>query len=104
MPAPSATARPPPPAITPVPGDAGRNSTRAPSYSPITSCGIVFSFNETFSIDLRENTIRSEEHTSELQSRSDLVCRLLLEKKTIIYTRFPCSLSPHHDCSLIQLP
>src|SRR2546428_7223218 len=26
-------------------------------------------------------THRSEEHTSELQSRSDLVCRLLLEKK-----------------------
>src|SRR5690349_23491946 len=26
-------------------------------------------------------TIRSEEHTSELQSRRDLVCRLLLEKK-----------------------
>src|SRR5438034_6532956 len=26
--------------------------------------------------------IRSEEHTSELQSHSDLVCRLLLEKKT----------------------
>src|SRR2546421_5079471 len=27
------------------------------------------------------NEARSEEHTSELQSRSDLVCRLLLEKK-----------------------
>src|SRR5438034_8981191 len=27
---------------------------------------------------------RSEEHTSELQSHSDLVCRLLLEKKTAI--------------------
>src|SRR5438034_2424896 len=27
------------------------------------------------------NTARSEEHTSELQSHSDLVCRLLLEKK-----------------------
>src|SRR2546421_7813996 len=27
--------------------------------------------------------MRSEEHTSELQSRSDLVCRLLLEKKKI---------------------
>src|SRR4030095_17213086 len=27
-------------------------------------------------------TYRSEEHTSELQSHSDLVCRLLLEKKT----------------------
>src|SRR5207247_7693165 len=26
-------------------------------------------------------TMRSEEHTSELQSRVDLVCRLLLEKK-----------------------
>src|SRR5206468_11118708 len=29
----------------------------------------------------REAAARSEEHTSELQSRSDLVCRLLLEKK-----------------------
>src|SRR5699024_11672727 len=30
---------------------------------------------------LSELKIRSEEHTSELQSRFDLVCRLLLEKK-----------------------
>src|SRR2546428_6233310 len=30
---------------------------------------------------------RSEEHTSELQSRSDLVCRLLLEKKKISAAR-----------------
>src|SRR2546421_6702084 len=30
---------------------------------------------------LGELNERSEEHTSELQSRSDLVCRLLLEKK-----------------------
>src|SRR5947209_10563373 len=29
----------------------------------------------------KPNTIRSEEHTSELQSRQYLVCRLLLEKK-----------------------
>src|SRR2546428_8647543 len=29
----------------------------------------------------KERATRSEEHTSELQSRSDLVCRLLLEKK-----------------------
>src|SRR5206468_11082291 len=29
----------------------------------------------------RAHRVRSEEHTSELQSRSDLVCRLLLEKK-----------------------
>src|SRR5438034_8574216 len=30
---------------------------------------------------LRVIRLRSEEHTSELQSHSDLVCRLLLEKK-----------------------
>src|SRR5438270_10173532 len=29
----------------------------------------------------QESTERSEEHTSELQSQSNLVCRLLLEKK-----------------------
>src|SRR5690349_24018220 len=29
----------------------------------------------------RDGDARSEEHTSELQSRRDLVCRLLLEKK-----------------------
>src|SRR5699024_11787234 len=29
--------------------------------------------------------LRSEEHTSELQSRFDLVCRLLLEKKNMIF-------------------
>src|SRR5437773_4699875 len=33
------------------------------------------------------DTIRSEEHTSELQSHHDLVCRLLLEKKKIINDR-----------------
>src|SRR5690349_22474137 len=31
--------------------------------------------------DIIDVTTRSEEHTSELQSRRDLVCRLLLEKK-----------------------
>src|SRR2546428_8433373 len=30
---------------------------------------------------VRQGLDRSEEHTSELQSRSDIVCRLLLEKK-----------------------
>src|SRR5690606_40508345 len=38
-----------------------------------------------------ENAARSEEHTSELQSRENLVCRLLLEKKneaTTINTHF----------------
>src|SRR2546428_1787683 len=39
----------------------------APAYSRLTHASA--------------RTSRSEEHTSELQSRSDLVCRLLLEKK-----------------------
>src|SRR5699024_11746143 len=34
-----------------------------------------------FSRNFRNEGMRSEEHTSELQSRFDLVCRLLLEKK-----------------------
>src|SRR5256885_4023857 len=34
--------------------------------------------------DLRAGNLRSEEHTSELQSPCNLVCRLLLEKKKTI--------------------
>src|SRR5690554_6628173 len=37
--------------------------------------------NETRSMRTKEEANRSEEHTSELQSRPHLVCRLLLEKK-----------------------
>src|SRR2546429_5813289 len=37
----------------------------------------------------REGIARSEEHTSELQSRLHLVCRLLLEKKQV-HTAIPC--------------
>ena len=33
------------------------------------------------SLGVSANVFRSEEHTSELQSRTNLVCRLLLEKK-----------------------
>src|SRR5207249_9744273 len=36
---------------------------------------------QTQALQTRDLEIRSEEHTSELQSRFDLVCRLLLEKK-----------------------
>src|SRR5256885_17203252 len=36
--------------------------------------------------DLRHLFVRSEEHTSELQSPCNLVCRLLLEKKNIHIT------------------
>src|SRR5260221_1248937 len=36
--------------------------------------------------DQQFNLHRSEEHTSELQSHSDLVCRLLLEKKQLLFS------------------
>src|SRR5438874_12138328 len=54
---------------------------------PSTSCQFVliprsFSSESTMTMSpARPVDSRSEEHTSELQSRRDLVCRLLLEKK-----------------------
>src|SRR5206468_10419488 len=42
--------------------------------APITQLGRLFYLTKS-------GANRSEEHTSELQSRSDIVCRLLLEKK-----------------------
>src|SRR2546430_11660243 len=44
----------------------------------------------------RMQHVRSEEHTSELQSQSNLVCRLLLEKKKTIYRHTPRP--PHPIC------
>src|SRR5699024_12670669 len=44
----------------------------------IVTAAVYRGFN---SMLLPKNNISSEEHTSELQSRFDLVCRLLLEKK-----------------------
>src|SRR5438034_3623920 len=56
----------------------------APAYDPNTPGFVIvkvprwISSGESFLVRARS---RSEEHTSELQSHSDLVCRLLLEKK-----------------------
>src|SRR5690606_40682752 len=41
-------------------------------------------------------TVRSEEHTSELQSRENLVCRLLLEKKKT--NSLYCDATQHRAC------
>src|SRR2546428_8380960 len=57
---------------------------------------------DRLTFDVREGEIfgflgsngRSEEHTSELQSRSDLVCRLLLEKKKKLI---------HHGTQILDL-
>src|SRR2546430_8380695 len=44
---------------------------------------------------------RSEEHTSELQSQSNLVCRLLLEKKNKKKLRTPAQ---HYDRTYVKRP
>src|SRR5206468_13031636 len=55
--------------------------------SSVVEQAYVFRVTRGANLDLDEDqapsllAARSEEHTSELQSRSDLVCRLLLEKK-----------------------
>src|SRR5690606_40670679 len=49
---------------------------------------------EVLEIGQRRVTGRSEEHTSELQSRENLVCRLLLEKKKIKNTNTANSRRP----------
>src|SRR5437773_5788989 len=55
-----------------------------------------------------EVRVRSEEHTSELQSHHDLVCRLLLEKKKIQSTITSINVKPalidtqNHPTSLIS--
>src|SRR3712207_5644952 len=55
----------------------------------------------------RKNTIvigwRSEEHTSELQSRQYLVCRLLLEKKNNLHIHPPEPLVHHRQSESMQL-
>src|SRR5690606_41832487 len=48
------------------------------AYKNVVSNGLV--------LDKNGQKMRSEEHTSELQSRENLVCRLLLEKKKGIQT------------------
>src|SRR2546428_4880237 len=63
-----------------VPRPRGTRTTtlRAGGVIPRTNCGFNSSIVATV---VSASRARSEEHTSELQSRSDLVCRLLLEKK-----------------------
>src|SRR5437868_11834292 len=54
----------------------GRSGATGSCRSPISRAAIAH-------ITHSQASSRSEEHTSELQSRFDLVCRLLLEKKKV---------------------
>src|SRR5207249_6813098 len=54
----------------------------APQHTQLTRYAADANVQSISTATLRWNSsMRSEEHTSELQSRFDLVCRLLLEKK-----------------------
>src|SRR3712207_8180230 len=58
-----------------------KTTLRAWSTLPIATVSVKWATSKTTTESLSCETIRSEEHTSELQSRQYLVCRLLLEKK-----------------------
>src|SRR5256886_12587952 len=58
-----------------------RSSTRRPRSKRNTSCSTSSIFSSSTKANSASWHRRSEEHTSELQSQSNLVCRLLLEKK-----------------------
>src|SRR5256885_12793753 len=55
-------------------------------------------------VALGERLRRSEEHTSELQSPCNLVCRLLLEKKTLNHTQHPQYRMTTPLCALQRQP
>src|SRR5690625_4581357 len=73
-------------------GYSSRSTPIPPSTSTLFALILYFSSRSTVSSLFRKTTVfsngmeilRSEEHTSELQSRGHLVCRLLLEKKNYI--------------------
>src|SRR3989442_2850785 len=58
------------------PVDAPKNNLRVEGYEPVPEI--------VDQVECIMQAARSEEHTSELQSRPHLVCRLLLEKKKTI--------------------
>src|SRR2546427_2937891 len=57
--------------------DSGSTSIAAAPSFPVARSRVCV----TSATSLANPSMRSEEHTSELQSQSNLVCRLLLEKK-----------------------
>src|SRR2546427_7792923 len=65
-----------------VPGAIPNWPNRVPAGTPrAVGTGASARSSRWFSSTLPKTASRSEEHTSELQSQSNLVCRLLLEKK-----------------------
>src|SRR3712207_8424120 len=66
---------------------------RAQPVRDVRADGDQLGVGEVHEVHHAEDQRRSEEHTSELQSRQYLVCRLLLEKKKIIQKLHKISLT-----------
>src|SRR5437016_9516530 len=68
-------------------------------YTTLFRSGEILQLKETLNTMVDQlnrfagEAVRSEEHTSELQSLTNLVCRLLLEKKKLIRTTKGCRLA-----------
>src|SRR2546430_9491700 len=74
--------------------DPVRTAAQLGSVSAPTATRLFLSFTLLAPSFFRTDS-RSEEHTSELQSQSNLVCRLLLEKKKTSVTPDSCYASSH---------
>src|SRR2546430_12223992 len=72
----------------------GSNSSRSSSSSPVPR--------KRMGAGTARRSARSEEHTSELQSQSNLVCRLLLEKKKKHKNNLYSEIHPIYLCTLYK--
>src|SRR3989344_8258963 len=80
-----------PPERSPIPPSKAAAARQTKNYSPLLFCAQTTrpgkKSKPAWQIRTAEQKMnRSEEHTSELQSHVNLVCRLLLEKKTISHS------------------
>src|SRR2546422_4446143 len=83
----SPTVRAPPTAI---PAASPRQRRRYARYKSSSAGNPLIAPARPIHTPARPSRRRSEEHTSELQSRLHLVCRLLLEKKNFLPTLSTC--------------
>src|SRR2546430_9024166 len=74
------------------PGAAAPARRRAADHARSRGClGLCAQPGDHSSLHQAREHLRSEEHTSELQSQANLVCRLLLEKKNTKYLYLRCT-------------
>src|SRR3712207_8627859 len=71
----------------------GNGNNGTPTDVLQTGSKYVFNGSTSYVAVPDDDSLRSEEHTSELQSRQYLVCRLLLEKKTNYHDDYSSSMT-----------